>query len=121
MRRLREIIIEVDGLTEAEILSWVEVGWVRPAVHHGEPGFSQADVARISLIADLRQRMGINDEAMPVILDLIDQIHGLREELRIVLGAIDDQPEPVRSRLREAVRLHHAMDSGKVGAHEGED
>jgi chaperone modulatory protein CbpM len=36
------------------------------------------------------QNLGINDEAMPIILDLIDQLHGLRGMLRELLTAIKE-------------------------------
>ena len=48
--------------------------------------------------------MEINDEAVPVVLDLMDQIYGLRCELRRVLDIVDQPPEPERSRVREAVQ-----------------
>ncbi len=48
--------------------------------------------------------MEINDEAVPVVLDLMDQIYGLRRELRRVLDIVDQPPEPERSRIREAVQ-----------------
>jgi chaperone modulatory protein CbpM len=34
------------------------------------------------LICDLRDDLGINDDAVLVVLDLIDQIHGLRRLVR---------------------------------------
>ena len=36
------------------------------------------DIARLNLIFDLIDRMGVNDEAVPIILNLIDQIQFLR-------------------------------------------
>jgi chaperone modulatory protein CbpM len=39
-------------------------------------------VARAQLIQDLREEMGVNDEGVALILQLIDQIHGLRRALR---------------------------------------
>jgi chaperone modulatory protein CbpM len=42
-------------------------------------------MARAQLIHDLRHDFGVNDEAVPLILDLIDQVHGLRRLLRDVM------------------------------------
>jgi len=56
----------------------------------------------------LRQRMAINDEAVPVVLDLMDQIYGLRRELRRVLDIVDQQPEPERSRILSALQAEAA-------------
>ena len=49
--------------------------------------FSEIDVARAQLIRDL-QGMGVNDEAIPIILDLIDQVHGLRRTVRTLLSEV---------------------------------
>jgi chaperone modulatory protein CbpM len=67
---------------------WLQAGWLIP--HENGGGFSQIDVARAQLIGDL-QELGINEEGIPVILDLIDQVHGLRNILREVLTTIDAQ------------------------------
>jgi len=110
MRGISEVILEVEGISESDLRVWIKYGWIRPA--HGQPDyhFSDVDIARVSLIADLRQRMGINDEAMPVVLDLVDQVYGLRRELRRVLDVIDQQPEPERSRILELLQARPSDD-----------
>ena len=62
--------------------AWIEAGWLRPHGSHSSHEFSDIDVARARLIGDLRCDLGVNDEAVPVVLDLIDQIHGLRRLVR---------------------------------------
>ena len=42
-------------------------------------------------------------DALSMMISLIDQMHGLRAELREVLRAIDAQPDPVRSQLVERI------------------
>ncbi len=110
MRRIDEVIVEVEGVSEADLRVWIAYGWIRPALLDEQYSFTEVDVARISLIVDLRQRMGINDEAMPVVLDLMDQIYGLRRELRRVLDVVDQQPEPERSRILDALHARVADD-----------
>ena len=78
---LRAARIETEALG-----AWIDVGWLMPQ-HDGESGFSDVDVARAQLICDLR-RMGVNDDAMPIILDLIDQMHGLRRTVRALLSEV---------------------------------
>jgi len=116
MRSIREVILEVEGISETELRVWIEYGWIRPARATQDYIFSEVDVARVSLIADLRQRMGINDEAMPVVLDLMDQVYGLRRELRRVLDVVDQQPEPERSRILSALQVEAA--DGDVTDHD---
>jgi chaperone modulatory protein CbpM len=66
---------------------WVEAGWLIPAQIDTGRRYSEIDLARVYLIRDLRD-LGINDEGIPVILDLIDQIYGLRRTLRRLLSTI---------------------------------
>jgi chaperone modulatory protein CbpM len=42
------------------------------------------------LIRDL-QDLGVNDDGIPIILDLVDQVHGLRYVLRELLSTIKTQ------------------------------
>ncbi len=80
-------------------------GWIRPAVAPAE-GFSEADIARAALIRDLEDQLGFAEEDVPVLLSLIDQIHGLRSELKGLIEALDELPEDARAtvRLRIATR-----------------
>ena len=65
--------------------AWIEAGWLRPSENHSEREFCNIDMARARLIANLRADLGVNDEAVPIVLDLIDQIHGLRRLVRELL------------------------------------
>jgi chaperone modulatory protein CbpM len=64
---------------------WIREEWLIPQRSEAGEHFSDADVARARLINDLRHDIGVNDEAIPVVLNLIDQIHGLRRTLRALL------------------------------------
>jgi chaperone modulatory protein CbpM len=67
---------------EDTLREWVAAGWIsieESAI--GEP-LSEAHQARCDLICDLKQNMGVNDDGIDVILNLVDQIHGLRRALR---------------------------------------
>lgn len=84
---------------------WLAEGWLLPEGEQaGEPMFSDADLARARLIQDLRGDLGVNDEGIGVILDLLDQIHGLRGTLRRVLTNLQEEAPEVRERLADALR-----------------
>ena len=86
--------------------AWIADGWLLPLVAEGAPGFSEIDVARGRFIIELRRELGVNDEGVGVILDLVDQIHGLRLRLRDLVEALRVQPPTVGRRIvGEAVRL----------------
>jgi chaperone modulatory protein CbpM len=101
----REVVARVRHLTVTRLRVWVQQGWIRPADAPTQ-GFSEADIARAALICDLEDQLGFTEEDVPVLLNLIDQIHGLRSELKGLLDVLDDMPEDVRAtvRLRIATR-----------------
>src|SRR5262245_9437913 len=81
---------------EAEALeAWISAGWLVLSEDRGSE-FTEADVARAELIHDLKRDLGVNDEGIGVILDLLDQLHGMRRTLGNLLSAIHAQPDDVR-------------------------
>jgi chaperone modulatory protein CbpM len=96
----RDIIAKVEHVTVTRLRIWVRQGWIRPAAE--PPGFTEADLARAALIRDLEDTLGFDEDQVPVLLNLIDQIHGLRAELKTVLGALEGLPEDTR----KLVKVH---------------
>jgi chaperone modulatory protein CbpM len=79
-----------EHLDAAVVRTWVAAGWLSPRRPGDDNGFSEVDLARAQFICDL-QRMGVNDDGIPIILDLVDQLHGLRRALREALAAVNAQ------------------------------
>jgi chaperone modulatory protein CbpM len=49
-------------------------------------------MARANLIADLNNELGINDEGIDVVLELLDQLYGLRLAFGTLIDALEVQP-----------------------------
>jgi len=103
---LEALLRENNGLDAAELARWIESGWVRPEGEKGRWLFHAIDVARVRLIVEIRHELAIDDEAIPVVLSLLDQIYGLRRELAALCGAVAGQPDPVRRAIADALRGH---------------
>jgi chaperone modulatory protein CbpM len=88
IRTFEEIVAEIE-IAPAELAAWIEQEWVLPARQGDTHVFNEADVARVRLICDLRRDMAVNDEAVPVVLQLLDQIYALRDTLAEFRTAID--------------------------------
>ena len=69
---------------------WVEAGWLIQHQNLSGERFSDVDFARAQLIRDL-QDLGVNDDSIPIVLGLVDQLHGLRHLLRELLLTINTQ------------------------------
>lgn len=95
----RDVVARVQRLTVTRLRVWVRQGWIKPA-DQAELSFSEADLARAALICNLEDQLGFAEEDVPVLLSLIDQIHGLRSELKGLLDALDDLPDEVRATVR---------------------
>lgn len=64
---------------------WLEEQWLLPGETMTDLEFSEIDLARAIFIVDLKDRLGINDEGVGVILHLVDQMHGLRRMLGLIM------------------------------------
>jgi chaperone modulatory protein CbpM len=78
--QMREFVMQVRIETE-DLDRWISAGWLIPQTRDPAPDFSEIDLARAQLIRDLFG-LGVNDEGIPIVLDLVDQLHGLRRALR---------------------------------------
>jgi len=103
MLREADVVRKVERITVERLRVWVERGWIKPVRRGRALTYSETDVARISLICDLSDIMEISDDSVPVVLHLIDQIHGLRHEMKVLLAAIDELPEDVRASIKARI------------------
>ena len=104
MIRETDLIAQVTGLTRHEIRLCVESGWLVPAEERdGERLYLDVDVARARLIHELRDDLALGEDAVPVVLSLIDQLHTARFRLHLLLDAVRAQPEDHRTPLLETL------------------
>jgi chaperone modulatory protein CbpM len=104
MKTLSEVVLAVVRADRVEISRWVELGWVAPVGRRGaEPAFSDLDIARLCLICDLRHDLEVDEETMPLVLSLLDQVYALRRRLSVLSDALLEQPEEVRRSILDLV------------------
>lgn len=99
----REFLLRARVASDA-VDMWVDAGWLAPGGVRGEWTFSEIDLARTRLIQDLTGDFGVNDEGIPIILGLVDQLHGLRRMLSEVLVVLQAQPANARKRFAAELR-----------------
>ncbi len=97
-----EVINLVQGLTIRRLRVWVKRGWVAPEPQPRGAIFSEVDIARLQLIRQLKTDLAVNNEAIPIVLSLIDQVHGLRYELRSLARAVEAQQRSVQKKILDA-------------------
>lgn len=89
----------VGGLDARHLRAWCVEGWVRPRPTATGLDYTEIDAARARLIHEMRQELALDAEAVPIVLSLIDQIHGLRQSLMRLARAIEAEPPEVRRRI----------------------
>jgi chaperone modulatory protein CbpM len=98
------VLRQVSGLDAVELEQWIEARWVLPEQVAAGYVFHEIDVARVHLIVELRHELMIDVDAMPVILNLLDQVYALRNRLKSVAAAIETLPPEIQAQLREKLK-----------------
>jgi chaperone modulatory protein CbpM len=104
MIALDALLRQIRGLEAAELEQWIEARWVRPERITSGYVFHEIDVARVHLIVELRHELLVDVDAMPVILNLLDQVYALRNRLKSVAAAIDSLPRETQALIRERLK-----------------
>ena len=100
---LDELARRFAGLDRVELSRWVENRWLLPETAGGRWVFREVDIARVELILDIRREFAVADEAMPLVLSLLDQLYSLRRQLRRLSAALETQPPEVQAAIRQAL------------------
>lgn len=98
-----ELVRRFSSLDAAELARWVENRWVLPEREGESFLFREVDVARVELILEIRREYAVDDDALSLVLGLLDQIYGLRRQMRRLCDALESQPPDVRNAIRRAL------------------
>ena len=99
----KELIETVTRLTSDRLTEYLAAEIVIPEQSDQGLVYQNIDVARLELACELHEQYDMEADALSMMISLIDQLHGLRAELREVLNAIAAQPEPVRQQLVKVI------------------
>ncbi len=94
----------VGGLTPEQLERYIRAGVVVPVQSEQGPLFREIDLARLNLVVDLAEGYHLDEEALALVLSLVDQLHGLRGDMRAILDAVAREPVETRVRLKAAIR-----------------
>ncbi len=99
-----ELVATVGRIEVTVLRRWVSLGWIVPEPDVSPMAFDEQDAARAHLICDLVYDLAIEDDSVPVVLSLIDQLHEARRLVRTMAAAIEAQPEDVRHRIAAVLK-----------------
>jgi chaperone modulatory protein CbpM len=98
-----ETIAAIATLTRPRLMSFLQAEVVVPVQTDHGPMFRQIDIVRLELLCDLSDQFDLQEDALGVVMSLIDQLHGVRAELQAVMQAVQNEPKDVRERVAAAV------------------
>lgn len=100
MKTMNEILALEEVTVDAVVIEeWIELQWLKPVRKEQVIYFEEIDIARIHLIDELRHRMMIEYDAIPVVLSLLDQLYTARAKLGKLVGAIEQQPQDIQTNI----------------------
>src|SRR3546814_13977310 len=91
--RFDEVLITL-GIGASELSAWIEQHWVLPVEVDGALMFDDSDLARVKLIAELRNDLGVNEDAIPGLLRLLDPVYSPRSPPAHLNTTTTKLPEP---------------------------
>ena len=98
-----EVLATIARLTPDRLSVYLAAEIVIPEQTEQGLVYQSIDVARLELACELHDQYDMEADALSMMISLIDQMHGLRAELREVLNAVEAQPEPVRQQVIEVI------------------
>jgi len=102
-----EVVASVRGLTVTRLRAYVEARCVVPTEAGGRLAFGEVDIARLQLASELASDFDLDPETAGMVLSLIDQIHGLRHELRALTLAVEAEDASAVARIRARLAAGH--------------
>ena len=93
MITIETLCVRLGTVTPSDVELWIERAWVRPEGAPGHYLFHPIDEARAQLILELRRDLHINDEALPLVLSLLDQVYAARRHMHRLRATIESRAD----------------------------
>lgn len=104
MMRFDDLLSTIETLHREDLQRWVDQAWISPLSEGGTLHFSDMECARVRLICTMRYEWEVEEETMPVVLSLLDQLYETRRELNVLAAAVAAQDSDVRNAILRVVQ-----------------
>ncbi len=101
-----QIIAAVPGLDRTLLLRFVSARIIIPVDRPSEhaTGFSPVDIARLRLACELCESFDFEDDALEVVMGLVDRLHSTLADFHALLEVVEDLPEDQRVSVARSLR-----------------
>jgi chaperone modulatory protein CbpM len=111
MMAVDDLLATIPSLQPSDLERWISEELVAPERNRGAPMLSDMECARIRLICTLTYELDVDDNALPVVLSLLDQLYDTRQRLRSLTRAIKTQDESVQLAIAAATSSESKLKS----------
>lgn len=98
-----ETIATVEDLDGARLVTFLRARIVQPVESDAGHQFREADLARLQLLCDLAESFEMHEDALAMVISLIDQINTMRGDMRALMQAVAAEPAEVRRRIQTII------------------
>lgn len=99
-----DVIARIPPLTADRLQRFEHLRIVTPVTTRDGPRYRSLDVRRITLLCELTDDFEVNEDALVIIMSLLDQLHGAQGRLEQVVRAIEREPSDIKLRLAQRLQ-----------------
>ncbi|WP_158965369.1 hypothetical protein [Chachezhania sediminis] len=103
-----DVLEAVAPLTRVQLTRFVEAEVVAPMEGATGRVYRRLDVVRMELLCELTETYALEPDALAMVMGLVDQLHGVRAELKAVLSALEAEDDATRARVVELLKAARA-------------
>lgn len=109
---LEELVEAIDQLQLEDLEAWMRQALVQAQDQSGYTLFNEAECARVRLICSLHYDMEVEASALPIVLELVEQLHETRRRLHALGAAVLEQDEDIRSAILSRLETANTEGNG---------
>ncbi|CTQ31881.1 hypothetical protein [Jannaschia rubra] len=94
-----QLIEAIPALTPDRLLSYVHLSILSPVQTDAGPAYREIDIKRVTLLCELTDDLDLDDNALVIVMSLLDQLHGTRARLDTVMRVLSDEPPEIKGRI----------------------
>ncbi|MDP5307535.1 hypothetical protein [Paracoccus spongiarum] len=99
-----EVITLIEDLSPPRLKAYLSARIVHPVTTPQGLGYRDADLARLQLLCDLSEAYDLPEDALQMVMSLVDQLNTARGDLRALMRAVSSEPDEVRRRIQACLR-----------------
>ena len=103
MMHMDDLVATISALQRSDLEAWISEQLVTPQRESGTLVFTDRECARVRLICTLHYDLEIDASTLPVVVSLIDQLYGTRQQLLSLAAAVAAQDQNVQAAIIAAM------------------